>query len=65
MKLQVVELPGRRVGDATETPFLLVLSEVRIEDVQGVTEPMKEKTGACGVLVFEDPVEVLPRVAAQ
>lgn len=62
MKLQVVDLPEQRLGDAVETPYLLVFSEVENYDalVEGGAH-LKEHTGARGVLVFEDAVEVVPR----
>lgn len=69
MKLQVVELPEQRLGDAVETPFLLVFSEVESgpELFEGLAEEdrvrLREQIGARGFLAFEDPVEVLPRAA--
>ena len=64
MKLQVVGLPEVRVGDAVEAPFLLVLSEVEsFDSVSEAAVGLKENIGARGVLLFEDPVEVVPRAS--
>lgn len=62
MRLQVLELPTRRLGPAEETPYLLVLSEV--EDPSTIkeytTEEIEERFGARGLMVFSSPVELGP-----
>lgn len=66
MKLQVVELPEQRLGEAAETPYLIVLSEVdNFDTISEGAKGVKESVGARAVLVFEDPVEVLPRATAE
>lgn len=63
MRIQILELPGKSLGPASETPFVVVISEVpshftltELED--GVS--FRESIGAAGLLITSESVELGP-----
>ncbi|MET8648434.1 hypothetical protein [Nocardia aurea] len=65
MRLRVLALPPRTLGEASETPFLLVFD--RCADA-GIADPfftrLKETVGAEAVLVLAEEVELDPEQVA-
>lgn len=74
MRMQILELPGVSIGEAYETPFVIILDSVGGEDVKtldGATlrrvtrldpvalEKLKAATGAKAVFVSDEHVEIV------
>ncbi|WP_052744275.1 hypothetical protein [Streptomyces odonnellii] len=67
-RIQVLELPMSHVGDATETPFVLVIDQAEVQrHVLGVDQPgqgsywdtMGQKIGVRAVIVTPDTLDVI------
>lgn len=59
MRLRVLPLPEQRLGEAVETPYLLVIdrcNEDQATHFRQATENVAEKVGARGILVFPGEV---------
>lgn len=61
VRIQVLELPTKVVGDVVETPFALVLDGLNGPLPNGIRE-CKEMIGAKAILGFQDRVEVGSRL---
>lgn len=63
MRLRVLELPAETVGEVSSSPFVLVFDRIESADLDNVRTSARDKatldaTGARGVLVFADDVEL-------
>ncbi|MBF6301183.1 hypothetical protein IU459_27095 [Nocardia amamiensis] len=61
MRLRVLELPTRTLGAASETPFVLVIDRCAPVDAEVLAyqaHGIRATTGAAGVLVFVDEVDL-------
>lgn len=64
-RLQIVQLPTIKLGEASAPEYLLVFDQVNEElgaelfEANGRLGGLRDATGARGVLVFESAIEVL------
>lgn len=63
MRLRVLELPHETAGAVSSTPFVLVFDRIEFADLDNIRATARDKstldaTGARGVLVFADDVEL-------
>ena len=63
-RLQIVTLPTVKVGDVSAPEYLIVIDEVDGEFARAIRElsdraNFRESTGARGILVFENTIEVV------
>lgn len=62
VKLQVLYLPEEKVGDATRSPFALIVSEMEDEPSEAEVEQwrgFKETIGAAAVMMTPRKIEVV------
>lgn len=68
MRLQILELPTKYLGDAAETPFVLVVSEAKqvvtsqeqLEVIRAPYGSLREIPNCEHVFVTDDVVEIWP-----
>lgn len=61
MRLRVLELPKRQLGQAVETPFLLVVDRIGNDDLTESwrgSEGFSAQVGAAGTVVFRDEIDL-------
>ena len=60
MRLQILELPSVVVGEAVDTPFVIVVDSYSEETlIHEAARLMKDAFGARGVFLSPEPVEIV------
>lgn len=63
-RLQILELPMTHIGEATETPFVLVIDQCHLESLDAHSavdeywQRVKEQVGARAVIVTNETIEI-------